>query len=445
MSLFRSALKIFGQDTLVSSLMFAAGIVLARYFGPDQLGLLYVFLMVASYTEKFGRLGMMDHAAVYYLGQKKYSLAETTRHLTMIALGDAVFHGLLLYLARNPFYHHFVKVSNVPGSYLWIVIATIPFTYLTISFNKLLLADEKSSVYNLSQLVKTFVYLIIITLVLWRKLNISYALVAILLSTVSSTIVSGVPLHPFRDFTFSLNRQMLKDFFSYGWRIYACSLVIFLHQRVDLLVVAKYLTPADVSFYSLAVTANQIIWKISDAFSLVLFPEISKQTQAGSGRATAQVCRCVLPIFIVYGVVLLFLLYPAVWVVYGKAYLPLVTPALFLIPGCIAMALTRILYAHFYGLKHPRAIITSTAPWAVLNLVLNLVLAPRYGISVVAAISSFTYTVSFGFMAFEFVKISGIPLKDLLIPKKEDLERIIRGFRLLPFVGNMMPREEVIG
>ena len=103
---FRNAVfSIFGQETLVIVLAFLTSVIVARWLGPVQLGYFYIILLIPNYAEKFGRLGLIDHAAVYYIKKEKYALGTALTHVGTISL-------LFSFLPQTFANHHQLQIAH---------------------------------------------------------------------------------------------------------------------------------------------------------------------------------------------------------------------------------------------------------------------------------------------------------------------------------------------
>ncbi len=77
--------SLFKRDAFLFVTNLATGIVVARKLGPEALGVWVILQMILAYAESFGRI-KCDIAAVYYLGQKKYEVADVVLTLNALAI-----------------------------------------------------------------------------------------------------------------------------------------------------------------------------------------------------------------------------------------------------------------------------------------------------------------------------------------------------------------------
>jgi O-antigen/teichoic acid export membrane protein len=225
-----------------------------------------------------------------------------------------------------------------------------------------------------------------------------------LISSFISTVWAGWALLTKVKPAWKFNPALMKDLFGYGMKIYLASILLFLHQRVDLLIVAMYLTPANMSFYSLASNIGQLLWKMPNAITGLLLAEVSKRETKEAHSFTAAASRHTFVILILSSIFMGLVAMPVVRIFYGGRYVPLVQPLLILLPGIVTMGVARILVSHFYAQGRPEATLTAAIICAIVNAGLNFALVPRYGIAAAALTSSITYTIYLGWLAFEYYR-----------------------------------------
>ena len=81
----------------------------------------------------------------------------------------------------------------------------------------------------------------------------------------------------------------------------------------------------------------------------------------------------------------------AIHLFYGPAFVPSIAPLMLLLPGVCALSSAHIHNAYLCGVGKAHTTAALSAVALGLNLLLNLILIPRYGISGAAAASSLTY------------------------------------------------------
>ncbi len=421
MRLLSGSILVFGQEIIVSGLAFLSNIFMARWLGPAQLGLLYVVNLIPAYADKLGRIGSFDDSAVYYINNKKYPPSDVAGHLFVVSFLLSLLPAILFLFFGDIFRATFVKEASIPDFYLWTAILTLPFTFLTLSSFKILLTQFEVRSYSIVQVLKPAVFLVLIS-IFW---GLGWNLYGIVLSSfVASVLACAFALYFLRRETplhFRLRSSMFGDLFSYGWKIYFTSTLIYLHQQADLAIVAYFLTFKEVGYYGLVAGLAQILWKIPNSVSVLYFPKISAEKTFDAVQLTASICRLTFAVLFVCALGVGLLAGPIIHLFYGEAYQPVIEPLLAILLGVVMMGPAKVLHQHFIGQGHPRAAFRAALVAASANIALDLFFVPRAGIVGAALVSSATYSLYLLWLVGEFRNRWRISFGDLLLLKKEDV------------------------
>ncbi len=412
----------FSQDVAVSALGFVSNIILVRWLGPVQLGLFYIINLIPSYGEKFGRLGAVDQAAIYFLQKKKYPSGELTGHLAWITLLFSLIPVVGYALFQSQFKAYFLKTDSIPDLYIWTVVWSVPFIFLFVSLNKVLIGLNQVHEYGFLQVFKSVLFILLSLFFWWKGEGLFGLCLATLLCAVVPALLNAFILKT-DQFKFGPNRELLKDLFGTGWKMYLITLVLFIHLRADLLLVSFFLGPMEVAFYSLAITGAQFMWKVPNAITGLLYAKVSSEESVHASDLTAEASRSAFFFMLILGVIGMILIAPFVHIFYGRTFMPLVKPFFLLMPGVLSMGAAKLLTDHFYGLGKPELALKANCLCAPLNIVLNILLIPKFGISGAALVSSITYTVYLLFLAVAFKKETGRGFRDMFVVRRSDLLR----------------------
>ena len=115
------SLSLFNRDIFVYSSKLITGAIIARVLGPIGLGIWIIFEMIPAYSEAFGRL-KFDIASVYFLGQKKYGLGETTFLLNITSLISSFILIILILINIDLIDNYLFKDLEINPSVLYLVL-----------------------------------------------------------------------------------------------------------------------------------------------------------------------------------------------------------------------------------------------------------------------------------------------------------------------------------
>ncbi len=426
--LLRGTFALLSQDVVVTAISFLTSVVLARWLGPAQLGLFYTVNLIPLYAEKFGRVGLIDHATVFYLGKKKYGLGVAAGHITLMFLvsSSVILAGYAFF--ENRFYESFLKTTGVPRYYVWTAVASVPALLMIVAYGKLQLALGYLRSYNASLIVKSFLFFLLA--VFFWKIGWDFygAVAAGFISVWTALLIAGVALWKHERFSFKFNPTFVVDVFKFGWGMYSVTILQFLQQRFDLLVIAVYLTKTEMSHYSLAVGISLLLLKLPGTVAALLYPRVTKLEQAEASQFTARICRLNLVVIGAAALLVMLLAAPVVLLCFGRDYMGLVPSLLILVPGTVLLGISRFFTEYFYGIGRPRLIIWPGVATTLVNILANLLLTSRFGIKTAALVSCGTYAVYFGMLAVRFSRVSGLSLRETLITNPSEIRNLIGCF-----------------
>jgi O-antigen/teichoic acid export membrane protein len=423
--------KQIGRFTLDTAITFAtrvlqlvlgigASIIIARILGPQGKGIYSLAILLPSILVTFGTFGI-GQASVFYVGRKKYS--------AKVVLGNNI--ALSLLLGVTVFFiglmvTHFFSESLFPGVskvYLFSALLLIPLGLFLSFVNYLLLGLREIQRFNLITLLRSTVFLLTLLILLFAfKFSITAAIIANILSqTIAAIILLYLAKKAVGSFYLGLSRSYIRDVFYYGLRVYLGNILGFLHYRADIFLINIFLNPLAVGFYALAVTLAEKVWLVSQSAGVVLFPTASTETDKKRLREfTPLVYRNILFLAGISSFLLILLSRTIIVVLYSEKFLNSVIPFQILLIGAVAMSGWRILANDLYGRGKPELNIYISSASFALNIILNVLWIPKFGIIGASWATSISYTFAFLLITAVYSKVSGNRLWNIIVPRNSD-------------------------
>ncbi len=112
--------------------------------------------------------------------------------------------------------------------------------------------------------------------------------------------------------------------------------------------------------------------------------------------------------------------------VYGAPYAASVTPFLLLLPAVMLLGTARVLARYFTGTNRHKPNIVTRLVSLVVNVGLNWMWIPEYGIAGAAAAALVSYAVDAVLIICVFLSLSGCSIRDLVAIRRADLEPYLR-------------------
>jgi O-antigen/teichoic acid export membrane protein len=404
-------------------------VIVARRLGPDGNGaiaLLTTLLEVLFALFGFG----LTIGITYFVSRDEWSPRDAFREsqLAAFVLGTlGVVLGLIFFVVtRDELFAGISLLSAVLG------IGHLPFSLGRGFGAAIALARERYEAYAAFELVGTAV-IIVAGIPLTFAWGVNGALLALFLShlaTYAAVAIWGVRYGRVAPSPPQSRSRRLKEATAFGSKAWGAGLLQLINYRVDLFLVAAFVTRADVGRYSVALSVTALAWILPAALETVIFPRTA-DLDAAQGReetdrvtadqATARALRHSVMLLIPSTIIVLVLVVVAVPVLYGPEFTKTVWFGLILIPGVITLSLAKSLSAVTTGRGRPEYALYTTLITVPLTIVLYLALIPVLGGYGAALGSTLSYFTSTGLALFYFKRTTGIPLREALVPSTAEL------------------------
>ena len=420
----RNSLGVFGANILVTVIGVGTSVITARALGPHDRGLFQLLVLLPTTLSNFVKFGI-PQASVYYIRRRGVAPSDVASNSLWLAfiLGGAM--ALLCYLERDWLFAYLLK--GVPPVMLPPVLALVPFVLLQVYFLGILQAEERFREYNFQQVAPTVLGLVGMAVVLlWLKTGL---VGAVLTQCAIIALVSGwlaVRVNGVAPLRLTWSPGVARGMMAFGGKSYVQTLAATLHLRIDQYMIAYFLDPTQVGLYAVAVNLTNLLLKVPDATGTVLFPRLAQAKDEDAHAATSQVCRHTL--FVTLAGALCYAAFGglAIRLLYGQRFLGAIRPLLLMLPGIVMISLYLILTRNFTSRAKQGVNIAAAVPALGLNVALNCVLIPRWGISGAAISTAVSYAVAALILLVMFVRESGYTVRQTVLVRRADLEGYLR-------------------
>lgn len=390
----------------------ATSVVVGRWLGPEGKGEYTLATLVGTLLFTFLNLGIPG-AISYFLGGRRVAEGPLIKVVVLLgialsALGIVVVFGL----DRTGWCRYLLGVPRFPAA-VWIVVAGVPFSLLGCFLQFVLLAqDRQVSFAAVPALGQALLCGLIVSLAANHALTVVTAVVA----TVATQVAATSALLVFEQLQVDWLRAPLPD--STIWRrllqysavTHVGNTLHFLMQRVDVLLVSTLLGTRAVGLYSVAYGIAELLLIVPQRLGSLFLPRVAL---GRSPEAKADEMRLVSSLVFLGSVgvsaVLGVAVPPLIRLLYGAAFEESGTPFLLLLPGACALAMSAVFGVYLSGIGRVTTNALVAAAAVGINLSLNLVLIPRFGINAAAGVSSITYSVQCLLLGRAAARAAGIP------------------------------------
>lgn len=432
-------MKNFSQKSLITFLtgigLFVSGVlsmvIISRILGPEGKGIYSLLILIPGMIMTFGNFGL-GSGNVYFVGSGKYKLQEVVSNsLVLTVILGFLLIGIFWLMLQFDFFQNFIKNNQIPIFYLWITVLLIPLSLFLSFFQEIIRGKGEIKKYNKIKFLEGFLELILVVFfLLILKKGLAGAVFSYVLALILTAGFLFILIKKIAVFSFRLHKNLLKDSLVYGGKVYLANAISFLNYRFDMFLIAFFLNPAAVGLYSVAVGISERLFLIPGSFSTVLCPKVSASKEFEANAFTPKVVRHTLFLVIIFSFFLLILAKPLILIVFGSAFLPSIFPLIILLPGIIAFSIGGVIAADLSGRGKPQFAVYSSLACLIINLILNIILIPKWGIAGAALASSIAYWADTFVVLIAFMKISKKSLSEVLLIRKEDFYDYFRLFSI---------------
>lgn len=423
-----------GAHTLVSSVLaiglgIIAGVIVARVFGPAQKGAYNLVLATAELLAMI--VGLALPAGVTYVLARGLAAprALLARLVPGVVVQIAVAALVLGIAVQTP-----LAGALLPPAPAWAWVAVL----LLVGLNQLvalgravLVGQQRLPRANTIEVVERLVMLVLLLGMWWLVaagtaptagwlLGLQIAMVLLVAGLLLRELVP-VLLEP------GGGSAGVRAALGFAIPAYGANLVQFLNYRLDVFFVASYRGTADVGIYTLAVSLAQMLWLFSAAAGQALLPHVAVHGGPGTATTAAVAARLALWASVAGACGLALVGWVAVPLLYGAAFVAAVGALYWLLPGVAFFAVANVLGSYIAGVGKPQLNMLVAAIGLVITVVGDLVLIPRLGIAGAAIASSVSYVATTIAIIVVFVRLSGVPLREVLLLQAAD-RAALRGF-----------------
>lgn len=417
-SYLRHLLLSMGTKLAMIALRLARNVLLARILGPSERGLFALLSTLPDLISAATSGGL--NSAVGYQAAKHRDMGLL---LTQVLIYGCLLAGLLtvvcVVLVRQ--FGAELEITLQLGVLAWLLLLAVPMTVLKSGLLTLHNASGGVGAFNALRLSESLAPLLLFVGLYWMWQE--HALEAALISWlggIALVLVLGLwwlrRQHPLQ---LRWDRSGQRELLSYSAKSHPDLLFQQLILRSDYLFIGAILGSTALGHYAMASAAAELLLIIPEAVTTPLMKRLLQQ-DAGMDKITPLALRLTATVMLgaCLGMALI-----GQWLIvtlFGAEYQPAYPALLALLPGLLGLCHASILRLDLLGKNRPGTVSLMMGAGAALNLVLNLVLIPTWGIVGAAMASSIAYLTVTVAMLVLYCRLSGVALGQTLIVLPSD-------------------------
>ena len=375
---------VFTSSIFVLLLHFLQKPIMARYLGPDGLGLFSMVTMIAGIIMLIAGLGI-DNAIVKYVAEYKDDKNKLHTLFSSAFITMAIF-GVVASIVLFIFSNKFASIFDMPSlSHLLKIYAfVLPFSLMYGTILGFLNGLREMKYYSfLTTLNSTMIFLFILTF-LFLGFGIKGALVGDMLALIVVTVIAGAVMKKFVHFVISDYIENAKTLTAFGSRLVGANMIGQIYNYIDIIMIGYFLTSTEVGYYAVAISLSKFFWLVPKAMATVAYPAISEYWAKNDLQAinklvdkSTKYSACIL---VFAGMSVIFFAEDIITFLFTAEFLPAVLPLTILIIGTVTSGILRSVGGIFASVGKVNLVLKITAIGAIGDVLLNILLVPVYGI-----------------------------------------------------------------
>ena len=412
---------VFGTRVVQLISTIVVSFLLARLLGPEGRGVYAVLILVPTTLFAIGQLGL-PQAMVFYAGRGA-RLRDLERHTLTIGLPVSATL-VVLTLVALPVLEKTV-LRTAPDDLLRLALLVVPLRLIATLAGSVLYGRQAFRVYNLILAAQSVLAVALVLLIVGIVgAGVFGALGAYLLMLAVGTAAVLVQLDRVRRAAREGAPVSGGQLFAYGLRLYPASVGNFFGYRADVFLLGWLVgSSAQIGLYSVAVSLAELVFNVPDSVSTVLFPRMASADREEADRLAPAVSRLTVLVTLGAAVAMVPASWLALWLLL-PAFLEGMPALVVILPGIVSLAVAKVLTSYLSGIDRLTPIAGASLGSMGLNIVLNLVFIPAWGIVGAAAASLASYTVYGALMVWFAARESGASWSAFILPTPDDFRRI---------------------
>lgn len=408
-----------GTKLAMIALRLLRNVLLARILGPSERGLFALLSTLPDLISAATSGGL--NSAVGYQAAKQRDMGLL---LTQVLVYGCLLAGVLtlacVFLVRE--FGADLEVTVQLGLLAWLLLLAVPMTVLKSGLLTLHNASGGVGAFNALRLTESLAPLLLFLGLfwMWRDEALETALISWLCGIALVLALGLWWLRRQHPLALRWDRGGQRELLSYSAKSHPDLLFQQLILRSDYLFIGALLGSTALGHYAMASAAAELLLIVPEAVTTPLMKRLLQQ-DAGMERITPLALRLTATVMLGACLGMALIGHWLIVTLFGADYGPAYPALLALLPGLLGLCYASILRLDLLGKNRPGTVSLMMGAGAALNLVLNILLIPAWGIVGAAAASSIAYLAVTVAMLVLYCRLSGVPLGQTLVILPADL------------------------
>ena len=372
---------------------FVITILLGRYIGAGDLGLYRMTSTIYGIAMLVAAVGipaaMIKYVAEFNEDRTKFNQIVSSGVITPLFLGIGFI--ALFYFSSGLF----AEIFNMPGlsGLIKILSPVFPFALVNGALLGLLNGLREMKKYATATIIQSVLMVIITVALIYYGFGVAGAVIGVVLSSVGSCLFLIWVSKDYFEIVFSEYVPTTKKMLRFGVQIFGTTATQMINYQADTLLIGYFLTVTDVGYYAVAVGLSRFFWLVPQAIQTITYPATSEywanNNHGALNKMIDKSIKYTAYILLPIGLGVGFFAKDIVTLIFGDSFVHAVLPLQILIIGTVIFGLVKAIGSSLPGIGRVDVNFKVTSFGAMVNIILNFLLIPIYGI-VGAAIATTT-------------------------------------------------------
>ncbi len=366
-------------------LVFIISIILGRYLGATELGLYrltYTFYGVATMVGALGiPVAVIKYVAEYKDDETNLNKIVSSGIITSLIAG--IILSILIYSLSATFANVF-KMPPIEGL-LELLAPVFPFVLVNAVLYGTLNGLRDMNKYATAMIIQQVLMTISTVILIYYGFGVSGAIIGIIISSVG---ISAYLIYCFKDrlyLTLDEYIKTTKKLAGFGTLMFGANLINMINLQADTVFLGYFLTAADVGYYSAATGLSKFFWVVPQAIQTISYPATSeywgKRNILGLQRMLDKSMKYTTLALVPAGLAIGLFAEEIVTRIYGLGFYHSALPLQILLVGTVIFGVfSTSIGGSLAGVNRPDLGLKAAGFSAIINIILNVTLIPRFGI-----------------------------------------------------------------
>lgn len=393
---------------------FILSVVIARWLGANDLGLYRMTLTIYGIVTLVATFGIPS-ALIKYIAEYKED-EEKLNQITSCGFINAVIIGLIAAIAIFFFAPLLAGIFKMPelSTLLKITAIAFPFASLYSSQSGLLTGLRKMKHYAVLMAGHSVLMCILIVSLVLFGFGVEGAISGFVISVIGTFFIGSILSKKFFKLNLRNPIQNTKKILSFGGKMFSARAIGQINYHADIILIGYFLTATQVGYYAVAIALSRFFWIIPNSIQTIVYPAASEYWSTNNHAALQKMIdksmKYTACILIPVGLGVGFFAQDIIVTLYGGEFIHAVLPLLILIVGTVIFGIIKSIGGTLPAVNRPDLAPAKGICGALVNIVLNILLIPRIGITG-AAIATTCSLLIVGFLHLFFtVKLTRVKI-----------------------------------